>query len=245
MDQNLRTLLTGEPIEPYEGDNVIPGVICYTIVPYVPKAIHVIEPLSYDPASADSRKYQLLSMGFPQLGPYLDGAKPPHAEPGVRSNEVVLAYKVKARPAVVLTPRFSGEENGFPAHFSNCVLCAPLYSLVDENNIMNTTYNPKAIRGVVALKYTIAFPLPTYPYLKSRLCAVRFDRILPARLNCLSKPKAKVTDRWFAYIYEWIHFYATGKLIHKQKTIEKEETAELLGTARSLLLEELSKQKDD
>ena len=109
---------------------------------------------------------------------------------------------------------------------------------------MKYRYNPQAIKGVVALKYPFAFPLPTHPYLKSRISAIRLDRIMPSRLNCLSKLKIKVSDRWLTYIYEWIHFYATGKLTHKQKTTdEKEETAELLDTARSLLLEELDKKR--
>jgi len=242
MEQNLKTLLTGEPIEEYKGDTIQPGVICYTVIPFIPKKYHVIEPLSYDPASARSRQYQLLSMEFRQLRPYLDGDKPPHAEIGVRSDEIVLAYKAKARPIVILTPCFLENIRGFPAHFRNCLLCAPLYTLIDKYNTLDSHYNPDVIRSIVALKYPFIFPLPTYPYLPSKICALRFDRIVPVRLNCLSKPSAKITDRWFTYIYEWIRFYATGKLIDTKAT-ENRKVAELLHTARSLLLEESNKQK--
>lgn len=242
MEQNLKSLL-GDALEPYGGELVKPGVICYTIVPFIPKKLNVVEPLSYNPASAESRKYQFLSMELTQLGPYLDGTKPPHVELGVHSNEVVLAYKAKLRPVVVLTPCLTEETQGFPSHFKNCVLCAPLYTLVDEDNILNPGYNEKAIYGIVALKYRSVFPVPTHPYLKSQICSLRFDRILPARINCLSKLETKMNSKWLAYIREWIRFYATGKLVETQLPASRRKHAELLNTARTLLMEELSKRE--
>lgn len=242
MEQNLKSLL-GDALEPYGGEVVKPGVICHTIVPFIPKKLNVVEPLSYNPASAEASKYQLLSMELTQLGPYLDGTKPPHIELGVRSNEVVLAYKTKMRPVVVLTPCLPEETQGFPSHFKNCVLCAPLYTLVDKDNILNPHYNAKAVYGIVALKYRSVFPVPTHPYLKSRICGLRLDRILSARINCLSRPKTKVTNNWLAYIREWIRFYATGKLVETQLSTSRRKQTELLDTARTLLLEELSKRK--
>lgn len=234
MDQNLKTLL-GEAIEPYDSEAIKPGVVCTTIVPFVPQNCHVIEPLSFNSASSESRKYQLLSMEYTQVGRYLDGSRPPHVELGVRSNEAVVACKMKLRPVVVLTPCLTGDLSGFPAHFRNCVLYAPLYTLVDEDGNVKRSYNSEAVRGIATLKYPSAFPVPTAPFIKSRISALMLNRIQPAQLRSLSCLRLRVRNRWLAYIREWVRFYATGRLGERKKPGAKEALAQYLDDVRAVL----------
>ncbi len=242
MEQSLKSLLEGNSVEPCSMGTVKPSVICYTIVPYFQDKFHIIEPLSYDPATPESRKYRLVSKNFTQIRSYIDGSsKPPHMELGIRSTEAPIVYKVKMRPVVVLTSCLPTETAGIPKHFRHCILCVPLYTLVDENNEVNRNYNPQAIQAITALQYRSIFPLPTSPYLKSKLCGLRLDRIQPTHINCLSEPLAQVTDRWFAFIWEWVHFYATGRLIDEKRSAEKAEIGKTLYITRELLLEELNK----
>lgn len=233
MDKNLRILLGGEPVVSCTSKAIKPGVICNTILPYIPKFFHIVEPLSSDSASPDSRKYSLISMDYAPLVSYLTSPKkPPYFEFGVQSDETVLIYKVKIRPVIVLTHCLPEEEKGFPSHFKGCVLCAPLYTLVDEDGIMNSNYNKAAIDGITALKYRRVFPLPTHPFLKSQISALRLDQTQPVRAKYLSNPIAQVPNRWLGFIREWFYFYGTGKLRPK-----------LLETARLLLLEAVGQQK--
>jgi hypothetical protein len=160
---------------------------------------------------------------------------------GLRSDEACIIYKIKVRPVVVLTRLLTEETAGCPPHFKNCLLCAPLYTLVDKDNFLKISYNPTTIQEIVALKYRSVFPLPTYPCLDSRISALRFDLIQPVRNSSLSKPLGKVTDRWFAFICEWVRFYATGRLIDENRSAEKAEVGKTLHAARELLLEELKK----
>jgi hypothetical protein len=244
MEQNLKNLLEGNSVEPCGDGTIKPSVICYTIVPYFQGEFHIIEPLSYDPAAPESRKYRLVSKNFAQMRSYVSGSsKPPHRELGIRSTEAPIVYKVKMRPVVVLTSCLPKEMPGIPSHFKDCVLCAPLYTFVDENNEVNQNYNPRAIQAITALQYRSFFPLPTSPYLKSKLCGLRLDRIQPTHIDCLSEPLAQVTDKWFAFIWEWIHFYATGKLIDESRLAEKAEIGKTLYAARELLLQELNKKQ--
>jgi hypothetical protein len=234
MDQNLKELLTGEPIEPYDGDCIERGLICYAVVPFVPRNISLIEPLEYDSASTASGKYHLLQMDYSQLPLYLEKTHPPHKELGMRSDEALVAYKVKRRPIIVLTPPL-GKVKGFPQYLRSSVLCAPLHTIVEEDDSLKVGYNPKVIQEIVSLKFASVFPLPTKPFLKGKISAVMLEHIFPAHLSCLTKPKHKVSNRWFSYIYEWICFYATGKLA------DGREIAKELDSARTLLLELLEK----
>jgi hypothetical protein len=243
MDQNLITLL-GESIEPYQADTPKPSVICCAPVPNVPTLFNILEPLSYDPVSANARKYQLVTGDYRSLCSYIKRPdKLPHFELGLRSDEACIIYKIKVRPVVVLTWPLTEEAKGCPSHFKNCLLCAPLFTLVDKDNFLKPTYNPKTIDEIIALKYRSFFPLPTHPYLESRISGLRLDRIQPTRIECLSKPIAKVTDNWFAFIWEWIHFYVTGKLIDDNRLAEKVEIGKTLNAAREVFLEALSKKQ--
>ena len=234
MEQNLKTLL-GEAIEPYDSEIIKPGVICYTTVPYVPQKCDVIEPLSYDTASHKSKQYKLSSMGHKQLQSYLYGSKLPNYELGIRSNEILLAYRVKLRPIVVMTPCLSGKLSGFPSYLRYCVLCAPLYTLVDIDGNLRQSYNPNVIKGIVALKYSLAFPILTSPYMNSKISALMLNRIQPAQVCALSRPHLKVRNKWLAYIREWIRFYATGRLGEKKKPESKETVAQFLDGVRAVL----------
>jgi len=247
MEQNLQNLLNGESVERYEGENIQPGVICFTVFPFVPKRnLQIITPLSTNPASPDSRKYRLLSKDFEQLRDELNQSKvPPHYELGLRRNEVILAVKAKDRPVVVLSPVLSSEEtSGFPPHFKGCVLCAPLYTLVDGSNRINPNYSPGVVNGVIALKYSVMFPVITCPYLGSRVSGLRLDRIMPVRTEFLHKTQCKVTDKWFDYICAWVRFYATGQLTEEQRPEGEETIGELLTAARELLAEALNSQSN-
>jgi len=227
MEQSLKTLL-GEAIEPYDNETIKPGVICSTTVPYVPPKCNVIEPLSYNTASPQSKQYQFLSMEYTQVRKYLVGKKAPHFELGTRSDEIVLAYITKLRPVVILTPCLTGELSGFPAHFRNCVLYAPLYTIVDEEGNIKKGYNPQAVKGIVTLKYRSAFPIPTSPFLKSRICTLILDRIQPVQICALSCLHLKIRNKWLAYIREWTRFYATGRLAERKTPEKKETVAEYL-----------------
>lgn len=248
MEQNLKTLLDCEFFESYDGETPAPGTVCRAVFPFIPqKKFSIIEPLSTDPCSPDSRKYRLFSKGFAELRADLANSRmPPHYELGLRSNEVAVVIKAKSRPVIVLTPLLSDDETtGFPSHFKNCVLCVPLYTLVYENNEMNPSYDPMTIQSITALKYRAIFPVLPQPYLESRISGLRLDRIHPIRAEFLSKPECKATSKCFAFICAWIRFYATGRLAGKPKPPEKETPAELLGAARELLLETLRKQSNE
>jgi hypothetical protein len=110
---------------------------------------------------------------------------------------------------------------------------------VDKDNFLKPNYNPKTIEEIIALKYRSFFPLPTHPYLTSHISGLRLDRIHPNRIDCLSRPIAKVTNNWFAFIWEWIHFYVTGKLIDDNRIAERAEIGKTLNAAREVFLEVL------
>ncbi len=229
MDQNLRTLLEGEPVEVCNNATIKPGVICSTIIPQIPNIFPIIEPLSCDTSSPNSRKYSILSMDYRPLVSYLTNPdKPPHFELGVRSDEAVVAYKVKIRTVLVLTHKLSEEDRGFPSHFKNCILCAPLYTLVEKDGRIKPSYNPLAVQNIVALKYRRVFPLPGYSLLNSQISALRLDQVQPVRVKYLSKPIAKVGDKWLGFIREWIHFYGTGKLRNKYLRDAREYLLDLM-----------------
>ncbi|MBL7187137.1 MAG: hypothetical protein ISS70_12525 [Phycisphaerae bacterium] len=236
MEQNLKTLL-GEAIEPHKSETIKPGTICSTVIPFLllPQKCNVIESLSPDPASPKSRQYQLRSMDYKQLRRYMRGSRPPSYEMGIRSDEAVLGYKVKLRPVVVLTPCLAGERSGFPSHFRNCVLCAPLYTIVDEEGNVKTSYNEDVVRGIVALKYRSAFPIPTSPYMSSHVSALILDRIQPTQVRSLSCCGLRVRNKWLAYIREWVRFYATGRLGEEKKSGTKETLAQYLDGVRAVL----------
>jgi hypothetical protein len=240
MIQSLKALLQGEPIEPYNGGQVKPGAVCWAVVPYVQTEFQVIRPVSYNPASADSSKYSLTSKTVKHICTGTDGAaKLPHAALGLRSTEDLVACKVKKRPVVVLTECVNQEDQGFPAHFRGCVLCAPLFTLVDEDGFEKTGYGAQVISRIVALQYRRVFPLPTQPHLDSVLCAIRLDRIASIHVSCLSVPELKISSRWLTFIREWVHYYATGRLRERPRSSGKESWGELLSTAQSLLAEAL------
>ncbi len=241
MMQNLKTLLQGEPVESYSGGQIKPGALCWAIVPYVLTEFQIIRPLSYDPASEDSNKYSLTSKTVKQVCAGTDdAAKLPHAVLRVRSTEDLVACKVKRRPVVVLTSCLSQEDQGFPSHFRDCVLCAPLFTLVDEDGTEKPGYGEQVINRIVALQYRRVFPLPTHPHLGSQLCAVRLDRITPVHVNCLSVPELKISSRWLTFIREWVRYYATGRLVEQPRPSGRESWGELLSTAQSLLGEALN-----
>lgn len=236
MIQSLKTLLQGEPVEPYTGGQIKPGAVCWAVVPYVQTEFQVIRPLSYDPASADSNKYSLTSKTVKQVCSGTNGAaKLPHVALGLRSTEDLVACKVKKRPVVVLTASLSQEDQGFPGHFRGCVLCAPLFTLVDEDGYERTGYSEQVINRIVALQYRRVFPLPTHPHLDSVLCAIRLDRIASIHVSCLSVPELKIGSRWLTFIREWVHYYAIGRLRERPRSSGKESWGELLSTAQSLL----------
>jgi hypothetical protein len=90
MEQNLITLL-GESVESYQADAPEPSVICYAPVPNIPTQFNIVEPLSYDPASANAKKYQLVTGDYRSLCSYIKRPdKPPHFELGLRSDEACI-----------------------------------------------------------------------------------------------------------------------------------------------------------
>lgn len=239
MIQSLKTLLQGQPVESYSGGQIKPGALCWGVVPYVLRTdFQVIRPLSYDPASQDSGRYSLSSTTLQQLcaGPK-DAAKLPQAALGLRSSEDILACKVKRRPVIVLTSCLSQEDQGFPSHFRDCVLCAPLFTLVDKDGFERTGYDEEVISRIVALQYRRVFPLPTDPHLGSQLCAVRLDRIAPIHVTCLSMAGLRVSSRWLTFIREWVRYYATGRLAEHPRASGKGGWGEILSAAQSLLAE--------
>ena len=238
MIQNLKALLQGEPVEPYNGGQVKPGAVCWAIVPYVHTEFHVIRALSSDPASADSNKYSLMSKTAKQVCSDSDGeVKLPHAALSLRSTEDLVACKVKKRPVVVLTACLSEEDKGFPAHFRDCVLCAPLFTLVDADGFEKPGYGEQVISRIAALQYRRVFPLPTHPHLDSWLCAIRLDRIASIHVSCLSTPELKISGRWLTFIREWVRYYATGHFGERMRPGGKENWGELLSAAQSVLAE--------
>jgi hypothetical protein len=235
MEQSLKTLL-GNPIEPYTGDIIKPGVICTAAIPYVGDRFNVIRPLSYDTADTSSDKYQLTEVPYKELCTGTDGmSKLPHIGLGLRSGEDFLVCKVKKRPVIVLSqPLSKPEVKGFPKHFTHRILCAPLYTIVDGGSKRNINYSKETVQNIVALKYPWVFPIPGFPYLNSVMNALRLDTIQPVHMRCLFNTKIKLTRKWLAFVREWIRFFGTGNLAANK-------IAQFLATARELLLDEIKK----
>ena len=196
MEQSLKTLL-GNSIEPYAGDTIKPGVICATAIPYVGNKFSVIRPLSYNPADTSSDKYQLMEIPYKELCSGTEGmSKLPHMGLGLRSDEDFLVCKVKKRPVIVLSPCLSRPDaKGFPKHYANRILCAPLYTIEDSSGKSKIGYNPEAVQNIKALKYPWVFPIPGPPHLDSVMSALRLDDIQPVHMHRLFNTKKKLTRK--------------------------------------------------
>jgi hypothetical protein len=243
MIQNLTTLLNDSGIEAYNDKVIKPGVICRALVPYVPQKYDLVEPPSYDPASGEDCRYKIVNRTFNEVCDTLtDKRRAPYAALGIYSDEVLVVDKTKLRPVVVLGHCIKEEQKSFPKHFKDCLICAPLYTLVYPDSTMKQDYNPETVENVVALQYRSTFPVPSGIDLDSQVSMVRFDRIMPIRETCLTKPKSRLTKKWFAFICVWLNFFATGKLSLTAPSY-MEQVCEDLATTRDLLLQELNKHR--
>ena len=240
MDQNLKTLL-GQPIEEYTGETIKPGLICYTVVPYIHDTFTVVRPVSYDSASQDYSNLNITTTdNFKELCDNL-----PHTNLSLRSDEELLVSKIKKRPVVVLSHELARvDSRGFPPHYKKTVLCAPLFTLIDSYGAYRTSYNSSVIRNVTALKYSFVFPIPGQPYLNSKISGLRMDRIHSVHTNCLKISNKKITRRWLGFIREWVRFYGTGRLTGNAKHSGNNKIAEYLQEARELLLDAASQMND-
>ena len=236
MDQNLKTLL-GPPIEEYKGDTIKPGVICSTVVPYIHDNFTVVRPASYDSTSQDYNNLNITTTSdYRTLCDNL-----PHINLSLRSDEDFLVCKVKKRLVVILSHELArADGSGFPPHYKETVLCAPLFTLIDSDDNYRTSYNYRAINNVAALKYSFIFPIPGQPFLDSKISGLRMDRIHSVHTNCLRRPNKKLTRRWLGFIREWIRFYGTGRLVGNTKVSGNKKIAEFLHVAREALLEAAS-----
>jgi hypothetical protein len=229
VDGNLLDFLGGPAIE-QGGEGVSLGALFYAPVPYVANKFSVIRPGSYDPVAVDSARYRVREVKINQLCMNL-----PHKELGIRSCEDLLVTVVTRRPVVALTlPLTKGDGKGFPSHFRDTVLCAPLYTIVDEDNAIKQTYNARVVHEIAALKYREVFPIPSRP-LKAVMSALRLDRVQPFHVDALVPVELRLTRKWVAYVRDWVQFYAMGRL--GASSAKGEKRIALLGAARDLLME--------